>query len=196
MTLEQWSHLPEDDLGEWIDGWLVEEEMPNVDHETVSAWTFLTVGGWLRPLGGKIYGSGVKYVLSDRRGRIPDLSVFLPGSQKPRRGNVVDFPPDIAVEIVSPSLTDQKRDRVEKLQEYAAFGVRYYWLMDPQLRLFDLRELGPDGRYITAVSAMDGVIHDVPGCPGLTLNLDDLWAEIDALEAAPVKGDTLNEVHG
>jgi Uma2 family endonuclease len=72
------------------------------------------------------------------------------------------------------------RDRVEKLKEYAQFGVRYYWLIDPRTRLFEILELGADGRYTIALSAFDGKV-EAPGCEGLTLDLDELWAEVDEL---------------
>ena len=38
MTLEEWAAMPEDDEGELVDGVLVEEEMPDLTHETVVAW--------------------------------------------------------------------------------------------------------------------------------------------------------------
>jgi hypothetical protein len=44
-------------------------------------------------------------------------------------------------------------------------------------------ELGPDARYVRAATGITGTVEHVPGCEGLSLNLDELWGEIDRLEA-------------
>ncbi len=55
--------------------------------------------------------------------------------------------------------------------------------MDPALRSLEIFELGADGRYVKAVGAASGVIETVPGCEGLTVDLDALWDEVSRLEA-------------
>jgi Uma2 family endonuclease len=106
--------------------------------------------------------------------------VYLPGGPPlPRRG-LVRMPPDVAVEVVSPTARDRRRDRSEKAGDYAAFGVRWYWLIDPARRSIDILALG-DGRYDLVVTASAGVLGDVPGCEGLLLDFDALWAEVDRL---------------
>jgi Uma2 family endonuclease len=83
--------------------------------------------------------------------------------------------------VVPPSTRDVRRDRLEKRAEYAAFGVRWYWLLEPAMRMLEIYELGPDGRYVVVLGAEGGRIEAVPGCEGLVLNLDELWAEIEGL---------------
>ncbi len=68
-----------------------------------------------------------------------------------------------------------------KLKEYAAFGVSWYWVLDPWLRTFQVHELDADGRYRHVVDVTEGVVSVVPGCEGLAIDLDALWSEIDAL---------------
>ncbi len=90
---------------------------------------------------------------------------------------------------MSPRSEDIRRDRVEKPAEYAVFGVPWYWLLDPEARTLEIFELGGDGRYVRALGASAGIVDPVPGCDGLTLDLDGLWAEIDELIAAESNGD-------
>jgi Uma2 family endonuclease len=181
MTVEEWSNLPEDEPGELVDGWLVEEEMPDGVHETVVAWLIEVLRRWLRPRGGRAFGSELRYAVSARRGRKPDVSAWFPGRAVPARG-AVPAPPDVAVEVVSRRPEDSRRDRIEKPIEYAVFGIRWYWLLDPEARTLEIFELGTDGRYVRALGATAGVVSPVPGCEGLALDLDTLWAEIDELE--------------
>jgi Uma2 family endonuclease len=188
MSVEEWESLREDEPGELVNGLLQEEEVADSPHEViVSALLFLLLT-WARPRGGRVLASETKYALSPRRGRKPDISVFLTGDRKlPRRG-AMRHPPDLMIEVVSPDPRDRRRDRIEKLREYAAFGVGWYWLVDPEARSIEILKLGGDGLYVHVLDASEGTI-EVPGCEGLTLDLDALWGELDeAIEAEAPPG--------
>jgi len=181
MSDEEWANLPEDEPGELVDSLLVEEEVPDWIHETVVLWFAQVLRTWARPRGGRVGGSELKYILRKGRGRKPDLSVILPGSPPPPGRGPMRRPPDMMIEVVSPSPRDVRRDRLEKLTDYAAFGVRWYWLLEPATRALEIYELGPDGRYVRALGADGGRLDAIPGCEGLVLDLDELWAELDGL---------------
>ena len=180
MTLAQWADMDEDEPGELVDGSLVEEEEVGALHEVVAGWLVWLLKTWLASRG-LVLTSDARFGVSPRRGRKPDISVYFAGRRPPAHG-LVTTPPDIMIEVVSPRPKDARRDRVDKTNEYAAFGVRYYWIVDPAARSLEIFELGADGRYVKAIGAAEGVIDDVPGCEGLTVDLDALWRDAAQLE--------------
>lgn len=184
MSVDEWADMPEDEPGELVDGYLAEEEMPGLLHEIVVSWLIHTLRAWAAPRGGLVFGSEAKFAVSARSGRKPDLTMYLPGHPAlPGRG-AVRIPPDVAIEIVTPTPRDVRRDRVEKVDDYAAFGIRYYWIVDPEQLTFEILELGADGRYVRALGATGGTLSAVPRCDGLVMDLDELWREGEKLGGA------------
>ncbi len=183
LSLDDWLALAEDASGELVDGLLVEEEVPDYIHEILVIALGSILRSWILPQGGRVAGSDAKFAVTAKRGRKPDLTVFLSGRLPPKRGPI-RIPPHIAIEIVSATPKDGRRDRVEKPDEYAAFGIPFYWIVDPQLRTLEIFELGQDGRYTRALGATRGTVDKIPGCKGLPLDLDALWSEIEWAEAS------------
>jgi Uma2 family endonuclease len=182
LSLDEWFGLPEDQPGELVDGRIEEEEEPDYLHELLVAFLGQILGNWIFPRGGLVAGSNAKFAVGTDRGRKPDLTVYLPGSRRPPACGLIRVPPDIAIEVVSPTPRDGRRDRVEKMADYGAFGVAWYWLLDPQLRSLEILQLDPQCRYVHILGASTGILGQVPGCDGLVLDLDALWAAIDSLE--------------
>lgn len=179
LTEDEWAAMGEDEPGELVGGRLVDEEVPDVVHEVVVTWLSVYLGAWLLPRGGVI-GGAARFLVGADRGRKTDVFVFMPGSPKPRRRGPSRRAPDIVIEVVSPTPRDVRRDRIDKTAEDAAFGVKWYWIVDPDARTVEIHERGADGRYVHLVGATD-VQLTVPGCAGLTLDLADLWKQVDEL---------------
>lgn len=180
LSADEWAGLDEDQEGELVAGFLEPEEMPDPVHELTVSFLIRILATWLAR-DGFVLGSEAKLLLAPRTGRKPDLSVFLPGNRPPPRRGVIRHPPDIVVEVISPSPRDERRDRVEKMAEYALFSVAYCWLVDPALGTFEIFERNVAGQYVKVVGATAGLINPVPGCAGLTLDVSALWSELERL---------------
>lgn len=181
LTVAQWARLT-DVPGELVDGELVEEEMASFVHEWLVQRLGRALFGWFGE-DALVTGSETKLAVSDVRGRKPDVCAWLPGSPlPPPLASVSHTPPDIAVEVVTPTPRDEQRDRVEKRDEYAAFGIHLYWIVDPTLRTFDVFELS-EGAYELRGRASSGTLSVIPGVPEAVLDLDALWAGVDRLLA-------------
>jgi len=181
MTLTEWGDLDEDVEGELVDGVLEEEEMATFLHEIVVAWLMPALRAWARPRGGFVTGSETKVVVGPRRGRKPDLTIHLRGRTPGLLDTLVRAAPHVVVEVISPRPRDARRDRIEKIGDYASAGIAYYWMLDPQLRTLEVLRLEKNGHYGVVLSRSAGKAR-VPGCSGLVLDLDDLWTEVDEAE--------------
>jgi len=187
MTLQEWAALDEDVEGELVDGMLEEEELSTFLHELVVTWMAAALRTWARRRRGFVVGSETKLAVGPRRGRKPDLALFLPHALPALSDELIRVPPRLVVEVASPRPRDVHRDRVDKLTDYARAGIRLYAIVDPQPRSLEVYELGRDGRYAVACATGRGRVR-VPGCPGLVLNLDALWKEVDEAERAHARG--------
>jgi Uma2 family endonuclease len=181
LSLDDWLALPDEVSGELVDGCLREEEMPDPIHELAVTWLIAVFREWLRGRG-FVFGSELRLAISPQAGRKPDIAVIFPGEPAPPRRGALRTPPTLVVEVVSPTPSDERGDRVEKMAEYAAFGVRFYWLVDPALGSLEIFELIPlsGGRFVKLDGRTSGTFP-AAGCEGLSIDLDALWAELDRL---------------
>jgi Uma2 family endonuclease len=188
LSLAEWFALAEDERGELVDGHLVREEEPSYVHEILVILLGSLLRNWFAPRGGFVGGSDAKVAVGPKKGRRPDLTVYLAGTPLPPSTGVIAQPPDIAIEIVSSAPRDGRRDRVEKVADYAAFGLRYYWIVDPQLRSLEILGRGPQGRYEHLLGATEGTI-EIPGSDGFVLDLDAVWGEIERFDARKARAE-------
>jgi Uma2 family endonuclease len=84
---------------------------------------------WDRKIG-QVYGAPLDVVLDHDRALVlqPDV-MYISNERRDILGNWIHGAPDLAVEVESPGT--RRYDRVSKLKWYRQYGVREYWLMDP-----------------------------------------------------------------
>ena len=64
--------------------------------------------------------------------RYPDLMVFDASTLNASEVDIIDFAPEIALEIVSAGAKNRRRDYEEKRYEYRVRGIKEYWIIDPE----------------------------------------------------------------
>jgi len=103
--------------------------------------------------GGLVFFSPLDIIFSEFDVAQPDIVFFERGRErlidlrKPIRVS-----PDLAVEVLSPSTA--ATDRGKKMQLFARYGVREYWLVDPDARTLEVYRLEGDA-YLLVQSAAD-----------------------------------------
>jgi Uma2 family endonuclease len=174
-TWDDFIALPDDDRRELIDGELVEVEVATELHEHIVAWLIGFLFQWIRPRkAGDLKSSAYKVRVSEDRGVMPDIQVYLSGNTSTRTPQgLVNGAPDLAVEVISES--SERYDRVTKLGWYARIGCPEYWIVDPEAQTVE-RLVLKDGRYVIMDGASGNSIFKPESFPGLEIPLAELWS--------------------
>ena len=111
---------------EYRDGEVIERSMPNIEHSI--AKRNLVGILYMRRRETKLHVHvELRLRLSAVRVLIPDVCIF---KAPPPTELVPTTPPYVVAEILSPA--DNMTDVLEKLEEYAGWGVTHNWLIDPR----------------------------------------------------------------
>ena len=165
--------LPEGEPVELIRGRIVVSPAPNTLHQTIVGLLSYLLFGITRQSGGRALASPVDVELDDHTVLQPDVLYV----RRERRGIIqerVVGPSDLLIEVLTPS--NSRRDRVDKLNIYAQYGVAEYWIVDPVERQIDFLvnrngkfEIQPqqDNRYVS------------PVCPELEFDLTEFWRLVE-----------------
>jgi len=105
-------------------------------------------------------------------GRNPDLGVVLRGAPKDWRGRRL---PALAAEVVSAGSI--KRDYEIKREEYLAFGLLEYWIVDPFKRVVTVLTRRGD-TWNEAVFRDEQIIGSLV-LPGFATTVAELWIDVE-----------------
>lgn len=112
---------------EYIDGEVVERNMGKWEHARVQALLTMWFGQHERVWGIQT-ATEWRTRVSGTRVRIPDLVLVGRGRQR----DVLDTPPVLAIEILSPG--DTYSDTQQRARDYFLMGVQTVWVIDPTTR--------------------------------------------------------------
>lgn len=140
LTIADLDSMPDDgNRYELIEGELFVSCSPSLTHQSVAGNIFLSVSTHLiaNPIGRIWMAPGV--IFSEYSGVIPDL-VYVSDARRAEiaSGDRVMGSPDLVIEIVSPGIENERRDRLVKRQLYGKHGVKEYWIVDIQKRTIEV----------------------------------------------------------
>lgn len=164
--------LPEGAPVELLQGRFVVSPSPNVLHQIVIGVLFDILLEAARRTGGMALLSPMDVVLSDDTILQPDL-LYISKARRHIIKQRVEGPPDLAIEIISDT---GRRDRVEKLNLYARYGVAEYWIVDPDSQLIEFL-VNENGRYVVQSPADDR--YQSPRLPEVVIEIAEFWREVD-----------------
>ena len=151
-TYEDYLRLEDDKRYELINGRLEEMPAPTTEHQRILGRLYKTLDEFVeRAKLGDVLISPIEVVLSKSTVIQPDI-LFV---SKERLGVVKDRifgPPDLVVEIVSPS--SYVKDRYEKFRIYEEYGVKEYWVVLPREKVIEVWCLR-DGKYVLHTVAVE-----------------------------------------
>ena len=144
-TYEEYYRLDDDQRYEIIDGNLLMAPAPDTWHQDWSReLSMLLVTHVKRHKLGKVFVAPVDVVLDAQNTVQPDLVFISSDNLGIIKRRAIFGRPNLLVELISPSSV--RRDRYDKKELYARFGVKEYWIGDPANKSLEILTL-KEGRY-------------------------------------------------
>jgi Uma2 family endonuclease len=178
MTARQFLELGEDPPGvrlELVNGEIAVSPSPMPRHSYVDRMLTIVLGPHIvaRNLG-ELYGD-VDTIFGENDVRRPDLIFFSKERTHLIGEKAMEGPPDLCVEIISPS--SGKIDREDKFAQYAAGGVTHYWIVDPVAKTVEAFTL-VRGKYRPAGVGAGNDVVKLPPFDDLDIPLAKLWKPV------------------
>ena len=171
-------HIPENMVGEIIDGELYVHPRPSMKHSNVVSGLQDELGPPYRRGRGGPGGWVILFEPELRLGEntlVPDLAGWkkerLPA---PPKTNWCDIAPDWVCEVLSPSTI--RMDKTRKMPAYAQHNVSHLWLVDPRAKTLDVFRLESKRWLLVSSHAEDDLVRAEP-FREIEISLADLWWE-------------------
>ncbi len=168
-TYEDYAAIPPDLLRhEIIDGEHFVNSAPSLYHQEVSVRLAAQLFRAIAESGlGMVYCAPIDVQLSEHDVVQPDLVVVLEGNRDILIPSRVMGPPDLVIEILSPST--RTNDRTRKKDLYCEAGVPEYWIVDSETHTVQ------QYRHRAGVYELVATANDEITTPYVTLDLTRIW---------------------
>ena len=136
--LKSWE--PDNYRHEIIEGEHFMSPSPSVYHQEIIRKLTIYLSQHVQKKGlGRIFVSPIDVVFHETDVCVPDLIFINKENDAIIKAENIQGAPDLVIEILSPST--KKRDRELKYKRYAYYGVKEYWIIDPEKQLVEVYDL-------------------------------------------------------
>ncbi|MCD7885273.1 MAG: Uma2 family endonuclease [Lachnospiraceae bacterium] len=144
MTLTQYESLPEGVRVEVFDGIPYDMASPSQIHQTILTELLVLLRDYIRKKGGKcsVFPAPFDTVLNDSPLLVVQPDILVVCDKGKLDGKRCNGAPDFIVEITSPG--NSSDDYIRKLYYYQKYGVREYWIVDPERRIVSVNYFESD----------------------------------------------------
>ena len=160
---------------ELIDGEHIMSPSPFTKHQQILQQLFYALEHFLREHSlGKIFIAPMDVVLSDTDVVEPDLLFIASEHTSIITEKHIMGVPDLVVEIISTG--SRKTDEIIKRRLYEQFGVKEYWVVDPELESVKVYRMQDTGFIrVAELSVENGGALTTPLLPELTIPLSEIF---------------------
>lgn len=135
-TFDDLMALPPETRAELIEGEIIMSPAPESRHQDVVLRIAMALSAHVtRHRCGRIFVAPLDIILSRRAVVQPDV-LFVSSDRSHIIRKQIEGAPDLAVEVLSPGT--EVEDRLVKRRLYGKYGVREYWIADPEARTIEV----------------------------------------------------------
>lgn len=170
--------IPENMIGEIIDGELIASPRPSGRHSNAAS----ILGGEIIPPYRLGRGGPGGWIILDEPEIMFGEDLLVPDMAGWRRERFPGWPqenwfsvsPDWICEVLSP--TTARKDRIKKMRIYATQNVQHVWLIDPIIKTLEAFKLESGKWVLQAAFAEDDKVRAEP-FPEIEIELGNLWMD-------------------
>ena len=171
--------LPDDGKRyEIVDGELYVSKQPHWDHQEVCGRIYAALLAWSSQTGAGRASIAPGVIFAEDDDVAPDV-VWASSARLTHglRDGKLYAAPELAVEVLSPGMANERRDREAKLKLYSRRDVDEYWIVDWRARTIEVyRRAGAALQQAATLTATD--VLESPLLPGFSNRVDAFFANL------------------
>jgi Uma2 family endonuclease len=179
--LESFPDPLDDSRYEIIDGELYMSKQPHYNHQEVCSQIVIFLGQWANNTKSGKVSTAPGLIFADDDNVAPDL-VWISFERRAialEADGKFHAAPELVVEVLSPGVTNETRDKEAKLKLYSRRGVLEYWIASWEKRQIEIYRRNPETAALESVSTLyEGDVLKSPHLKGFSCEVKNIFEDI------------------